>query len=419
MARIKVINFGCSSNLAESEMIAGMLKLEGHIIVNEHEDIAIVNACSVKGPSIKKWLREVEKNKKVIVTGCVTPASMADIAALNSRASVISTHNIKRIPEIIDHVIEGNKVELTKPSKDSKASLPKVRKNPIIEIIPVCNGCQFNCTYCATKLVKGDLFSYPPEEIISRAKQAIEEGCKEIWITSQDTGAYGLDIGTSFPSLLKQLLSLDGDFKVRVGMTNPNHVYRDLKELIELYRHHKMFRFLHIPVQSGSDKILREMKRPYNVSQYYKVVEAFRKEIPDITISTDIIAGFPNEAEEDFNLTLELLKKTKPEVLNFSRYWPMKGTKAAEMRQILGGVKNSRSKRILELFKVLGLEKNKSFIGKEFTIIIDEQPKNGTTTGRNDSYRPIILEGDFNIGQKIDVKITGATHIDLRATCLS
>ena len=416
MARIKIINFGCSSNLAESEMIAGMLKLEGHEIINEKEDVAIINACSVKGPSVLKWLKEVEKNKNVIITGCVTPASISDIDKLNANASIISTHNIKRIPEVIDYVIEGNKVNITENNKDNKAPLPKIRKNPLIEIIPVCNGCQFNCTYCATKLVKGNLFSYPPEDIINRAKQAIFEGCKEIWITSQDTGAYGLDINTNLPSLLRKLLSLEGDFKIRVGMTNPNHCYRDLKELIEIYKHPKMFRFLHMPVQSGSDKVLKEMKRPYNVMQYYSVLDTFRKEIQDITISTDIITGFPTETEEDFNLTLELLKRTEPEVLNFSRYWPMKGTKAAEMKQVLGALKNSRSKKVLELFKVLGLEKNIKFIGKEFEIIIDETAKNGTTTGRNDSYRPIILKGNFKLGEKLKVKITGATHIDLRAT---
>src|SRR3989338_2985787 len=389
MARIKIINFGCSSNLAESEMIAGMLKLEGHEIINEKEDVAIINACSVKGPSVLKWLKEVEKNKNVIITGCVTPASISDIDKLNANASIISTHNIKRIPEVIDYVIEGNKVNITENNKDNKAPLPKIRKNPLIEIIPVCNGCQFNCTYCATKLVKGNLFSYPPEDIINRAKQAIFEGCKEIWITSQDTGAYGLDINTNLPSLLRKLLSLEGDFKIRVGMTNPNHCYRHLKELIEIYKHPKMFRFLHMPVQSGSDKVLKEMKRPYNVAQYYSVLDTFRKEIQDITISTDIITGFHTETEEDFNLTLELLKKIQPEVLNFSRYWPMKGTKAAEIKQVLGALKNSRSKKVLELFKVLGLEKNIKFIGKEFEIIIDETAKNGTTTGRNDSYRPI------------------------------
>lgn len=415
MARIKIINFGCSSNLAEAEMIAGLLKKSNHEIVEENADVAIINACSVKGHSVQKWLKEVHKNNNVIVTGCITPANIDTVKEL--KASIVNTHNIKNIADAVDFVMEGNNVEMTSPIKENKASLPKIRKNPIIEIIPVCNGCQFNCTYCATKLVKGDLYSYPAEDIISRAKQAISEGCKEIWITSQDTGAYGLDIGTNFPTLLEKLLSLDGDFKIRVGMTNPNHVYRDLKKLLELYKHPKIFKFLHIPVQSGSDNILQSMKRPYNIKQYYAVAEAFRKEIPEITISTDIIVSFPGETQEDFEMSMELLRKTKPEVLNLSKYWRMEGTKAAEMNQLPGELRTERTNLMMELFNSLALEKNRSWIGKECDIIIDEIGKSGSFVGRNDSYRPVIINGNYNFGDKVKARIINATHLDLRATC--
>lgn len=416
MARIKIINFGCSSNVAESEMIAGLIKKSGHEIVEDNSDIAIVNACSVKGHSVSKWLREVNNNEKVIVTGCIIPYSENIIKSLN--ASIVSTHNISQIPEAIDEVLDGNKVDITEPRKSNKASLPKIRKNPLIEIIPVCSGCQFNCTYCATKLVKGDLYSYPKEDILARAKQSISEGCREIWITSQDTGAYGLDIGTTFPGLLKEILKIEGDFKVRVGMTNPNHVYRGLKELIELYKHPKMFRFLHIPVQSGSDNILKLMKRPYNVSHYYKVVEEFRKEIPDITIATDIIVGFPYESEEDFKLTLGLLKKSKPEVLNLSKYWKMEGTEAAVMEQLPGNLRASRTNQAMNLFRSIALETNNKWIGRECSVIIDDTGKHNTYVARNDTYRPIILNGKYSIGDELKVKITDATSIDLRAVSL-
>ncbi len=418
MARIRIINFGCSSNLAESEMMAGLLKSSNHELVDNEEDIAIVNACSVKGPSVRKWLKEVEKNKNVIVTGCITPSSMNSIPETNARASIVSTHNIKQIADVVELVMEGNQVELTELKKDNKVTLPKVRRNPLIEIIPVCNGCQFNCTYCATKLVKGDLYSYPPEEIIARAKKSIEDGCKQIWITSQDTGAYGLDINTNFPELLRQLLSLEGDFKVRVGMTNPNHVYRDMKKLIELYKHPNMFKFLHIPVQSGSDKVLKDMKRPYNINQYYSVVENFRREIPEITIATDIIVGFPGETEEDFSQSMELLRKTKPEVLNLSKYWKMEGTKAAKMEQLPGELRTSRTTRMFALFNSLALETNRKWIGKEFSITIDDIGKNDTFVGRNDSYRPVIINGNHKIGDNLKVRITNVTNWDLRATCL-
>ncbi|MBI4153735.1 tRNA (N(6)-L-threonylcarbamoyladenosine(37)-C(2))-methylthiotransferase [Candidatus Woesearchaeota archaeon] len=416
MAKVRFITFGCSNNLAETEIMSGLLRKAGHQIVQEQEDIAVVNMCSVKGPSVQSALKAVKQaENKVVVAGCIAPFAIPEIRKIGPEVSLLSTHNIHQIADVVEFMEEGSTVELLSKDPQSKVALPKIRKNPVVSIIPVCSGCQFNCSYCATKLVKGSLYSYPREQIVEEVKTSLQEGCREIWLTSQDTGAYGHDKGESFPALLKEILAVQGFFKVRVGMTNPNHVYRDLKELLPLYKHEKMFKFLHMPVQSGNNRVLQAMKRPYRAEQYLKAVEQFKKEIPLLTVSTDIIVGFPTETEEEFHDTLQLIEKTKPEVVNLSKFWKMPGTAAAEMAQLPGAVIKSRSLCLTKMLKEIWAEKNKSWIGWQGPILIDEIGRKGFVIGRNEFYRPAVLEGDYRLGDIINVKITDASILALKA----
>jgi MiaB/RimO family radical SAM methylthiotransferase len=201
---------------------------------------------------------------------------------------------------------------------------------------------------------------------------------------------------------------------VRLGMTNPQYVLRYLDDLINILKDKKMFKFLHIPLQSGSDKILSDMNRPYSQKDYIKIIKKLKKHHPDLTISTDIIVGFPTETDKDFQDTLECIRSTRPDILNISRYWPRPGTKAAALKQLDGKIVKERSKVLLELFNKISKENNSRWLGWQGSVLIDEVGKDDSFIGRNYAYKPIIVKGRFKLGEKINVKITETTVHDLR-----
>ena len=400
----------------------GLLDNSGFEVVNEENesDINVVNICTVKGDHTAlreiRRLKKQDPQKKIVVAGCITESIIPKIKLIDEDVSFINTHNFGRISVVVENSINGTVLELIDKRYEQKVNLPSVRKNPMIGIVPILNGCNYFCTFCSTKLVKGKLVSYPMDAIREDMKSHLKAGCKEIWITSNDTGAYMVDNGgkQKLAELLKNILSVPADFKLRVGMMNPGNTISILDELIEIYKNPKMFKFLHIPIQSGNDEILRLMNRKYTVEDFIKIVEAFRKEIPEITISTDIIVGFPSETEEQFEDSLNVLKKIKVDVLNLSRYALREGTIAAKMKQLQTNTLKKRSRIIANLHKKIALEKNKKWIGWGGKILIDEKGKHDSWIGRNHCYKPVVVKGDFELGDEIDVKIFDATEFDLR-----
>lgn len=419
MAKIKIITFGCSNNFAEAEIMAGLLQEQGHHIVEEKEDITIVNLCTVKGPSLNKGIKAAKASKgKLIFAGCIPKNAVEKLRKVNKEASLISTHNLERITEAVDAALKGERIELLQESKKIKLCFPRKRKNKVIAIIPIASGCVSSCSYCAVKGIKGQLFSFPPEKIIEEVEQSLKDGCREIWITAQDTGCYGLDIDTNLHSLLKQILEIEGGFFIRLGMANPYFIHKYLRELIEVFKNKNLFKFLHIPLQSGSDKILKDMGRKYSAKEFIEIVESFRKEIPEITISTDVIVGFPTETKEDFQDSIHTIKKIKPDILNLNRFWSMPGTKAAKLKQLPTEVLKERSLEMLKVFEPIALAQNRRWIGWKGKAIVDEIGKYNSFVARNLSYKPIIIKGSFEIGDEILLEIKQATEHDLRASRL-
>lgn len=424
MAKIYIQTHGCSTNFSESEIMNGLLAKAGFEIIDNKEDanIIIINVCTVKGESTA--LREIKKTKeefpekKLIIAGCITRAIIKNSRKLDENVSFISTHNIKNICEIVEEVLQGNSVELLTKEKEIKLNLPKIRKNPVIGIIPILNSCMGNCTYCSVKAIKGKLFSYPIENIIKEINTCLNEGCKEIWITSQDNASYMLEKNkiSKLHELLKKIIEINREFIARIGMMNPNNALPILNDLIEIYKNKKIFKFLHIPVQSGNNEILKLMNRDYTINDFKRIIEKFRKEIPNITISTDIICGFPTESEEQFNDSLNLIKEIKPDILNISRFQPRPNTKAAKMKQIHGNITKNRSRLLTDIFANISRMNNEKWIDWQGTILIDEKGKNNSWIGRNYAYKPVIVKGDFKLGQEIKVKIENITSWDLRGT---
>lgn len=403
--------YGCSANQNNSEIMRGLLVQSGLDMVSNPElaDIIIINTCIVKGPTentAKQRIRELEKlNKPIIIAGC-----MPEVRKIKGKnLYLLGISHIKDVCKLIKRIHEGKyqEKEFLERRKEIKLTT-KVRQNKLVGITQISEGCLGNCSFCLTKLVKGELFSYPEDKILENIKKDIEQGCKEIWLTSQDNAAYGRDYNTNLISLLKKITELKGNFKVRIGMMNPNHVLLILPELLEIYKSDKIYKFFHIPVQSGSNKILKEMNRKYTREQFISIVKKFQKLFPEITISTDIIAGYPSESEEDFQETLSLMKEIKNDVMNISRFWPMSGTRAFSLKQLPDRTVKKRAHEVQKIHLSLALENKKKFIGKELAVFVNQQE--GTNClARDENYRLVVIRSKEELlGKKLRVRIKKA-----------
>ncbi len=412
--KVFIQSYGCSNNQAEGQAMQALLSKNYEIAVNESEaDIIVMNTCAVKNTTENKILHKIDvlrkQNKKLVIAGCMPHAGYNRIKGI---APLLSTNHIDKINEVVDAASQGTYVEFVGKNNLNKAVLPRMSRIPI-DIIPISSGCLNSCTFCATKLAKGNLVSYPEDAIVEEiAKGKIGKGAKEFWLTSQDNGCYGFDVGSNLARLTNKITSsVAGKYFLRIGMANPQHIKRILPELIEAYKNEHVFKFIHVPVQSGSNSILRAMHRGHNSEDFTKIVNAFRNEMPEISIWTDMIVGFPGEREEDFEASLSLIKETKPDYVNVSSYSSRPGTPSAKLKQIATEIKKDRTTRMSDLVRSTALEKNNMWIGWQGEAIVDEHNK--TWIARNYSYKPIAVEGDYELGQIINVEI-----VDAKLTCL-
>ena len=411
--KVHIKTWGCAASQSDGEIMAGLLKQAGHELVADEDsaDVVIANTCTVKNRVEVDELKELNKlkskGKKVIATGCLVQDKQ-HLNKLNG-LSYVGLNSEGEIARYVDEVARGEVVRVFSDKKLDRAGLPRLRKNPVVETVQILQGCMSNCTFCATKLAKGNTYSFSEARILAQAESAIKDGCKEIWLTSQDNGTYGIDRETNIANLLQKVCAIPGDYFVRNGMANPQWIKKFRKELITAYKNEKVFKFLHIPVQSGSDSVLKAMARGHTAKDFKIIAEKFRKIFPEITIATDVICGFPSETEKDFEKTLELIREVKPDAINISQFWPRPGTKAAEMKQLRGDVKKERSRQLTKLCDEITLEKNKKWIGKICKAVVDEQNEDGTFVARNASYKPVLLKAEgLKLGDFVTVKVKNA-----------
>lgn len=420
MTKIYQTVYGCSANVADYEAASGILKQAGFDFVDNEKqsDLNIIFTCTVKEPTVQKMIFRIKEltksNKPLIVAGCMSKTNKKLIEKINPKASLLGPNSIERIVDAVKATLRKERFYYTEDSRNPKVCLPRIRRNPVINITPISVGCAANCSYCSVKFARGKLFSYPVEMIVEEVKRGFNEGCKEFYITSQDNSCYGIDIGTNLPKLLNEVCQVNGKFFVRVGMMNPLHMKSILNDLIHAYQNEKIFKFIHIPVQSGSDKILELMKRGYKVKDFLEIIKKFRKEFPQITLATDIIVGFPYEDDADFNKTIELVKEIKPDIVNISKFGSRTGTDAAKMEQIDRKTVNERSKKLHDLIKKISFEK-KSWIGWRGEVLIDEKIEDGFV-GRNFAYKPVVIKTEENLfGKFVNVEVVNAIQNSLIA----
>ena len=414
MAKIWVEAYGCSASFADSEMISGLIVNGGHTLAEDpsESDLNLIVTCSVKDATATKMIHRIKESqaKPLVVAGCLPKAEMQTVEKFAQNASMMGPNSIGKTLQVIETTLNGSKIVSLEDTDVSKVGIPKVRLNPAVGIVEISSGCMSECTFCQTKLAKGDLQSYRIGDITRQVKQELADGCKEIWLSSTDNGCYGLDIGEDLSSLIDQVVQIPENFRIRVGMMNPMFMPRIRDDLLKSFENNKVFRFLHVPVQSGSNDVLNDMKRGHTVETFKDVVRKFRAKFGPFTISTDIIIGYPTETKENFEETIELLKETTPDVVNISRYSRRPGTLAAEMPQIDVAEVKRRSKKTTELINKLSLDNNRKWIGWKGNVLFDEN-SDGQIKGRNFAYKPIFVNEVTEIGQICTIKVVDAsTH---------
>lgn len=409
--------WGCSHNNSDGEYMAGQLAASGYKMTDDpaEADLWVLNSCTVKNPAEDHFRNSIKKaqeqQKKVVVAGCV-PQAQPRMDYLKG-LSIIGVQQIDRVVEVVDEAVKGHSVRLLGQKKDggrrlggARLDLPKIRKNPLIEIISINTGCLNACTYCKTKHARGDLASYPIDELVERARQSFQEGVCEIWLTSEDTGAYGRDIGTDLPTLLWKLVEeIPEGAMLRLGMTNPPYILEHLEEMAKILNHPRVYAFLHVPVQSASDSVLMDMKREYCVDDFRKVVDFLKERVPGVTIATDIICGFPGETEEDFLETLGLVKHYKFPSLFINQFYPRPGTPAAKMEQVPAHVKKQRTKELSQLFHSYNPYDHK--VGERQHVLVTEESFDAQFyVAHNKYYEQVLVpkRSEFK-GKMIEVDI--------------
>lgn len=427
--RVHLESFGCSTNTADSEVLAGCLLQAGYELTDSiHDaDVIIYNSCSVKGPTENRMIELIKRaptEKKVVVAGCLPLTSFDRLQKSVRFDGVVGPAAGMQIVTVVKRVLAGEKVVLLDDALHAKPvlSLPRLRRSSVVSLVPVSYGCLGACAYCCVVFARGSLRSYAIEEIVQKVECDVAFGVSEFWLTSQDMACYGKDLGTNLAVLLRAVCAVSGDFRVRVGMMTPNFALDMLPALVEAFKNEKVFKFLHLPVQSGDDTVLRSMNRCYTVEEFKGVVAAFRSEFPGVTLATDVICGFPGESDEAFENTLRLIGEVKPDIVNVSKFFARPGTKAASTRENLvsqGEIKR-RSAMMANLVKQLSFEQNQRWLNWKGAILIDEKGKTSNSwIGRNYAYKPIVVKNTPNLlGKTLTIKIDKAFSTHLTATII-
>ena len=422
--RVFIKNFGCSSNTADGEVLAGCLGQAGYQIAGSEPeaDLLIYNTCAVKGPTENRIiddLKHAPKDKKIVIAGCLPKISFERLLREVHFDGAVGPAVGGEIVDVVNRVLAGERVVDLAASKEKPLlSLPRQITNPVISIVPINCGCLGSCAYCCVIFARGHLRSYSIKEVVERMKSDYSAGSKEFWLTSQDTASYGRDLGSDLAELLTDVGNLPGDFRVRVGMMTPNLVTEMQSRLITAFDNPKIFKFLHLPVQSGDYTILQHMRRLYTAEEFKGIVSTFRNEFPQLTLATDVIVGFPGETKEAFGNTLKLLEETKPDIINVSKFFARPKTVAARMKEGLVEQEEikHRSTVASKLAKRLSAERNQCWVGWTGEMLVDEKGKvEGSWVGRNFAYKPIAIKNKDNLLSKtLEVKVVEALGTYLR-----
>lgn len=406
--KIFIKTFGCTLNQKNSKEVVNNLNVTKDI---KKAELIIVNTCGVKEQTERKIIKYLKKLKdvykipdsKIIIIGCLVTINKNKLLEICPKARYYTVEELNKLKDFLDTKFEKR----------------TINKSRFTEPIIISNGCLGNCSYCAVKFARGKLKSRPIQEIIKEIKDKYKQDSREFLLTAQDTACYGFDINTNIVDLLKEITSQDLDFKLRLGMGNPLYLYKFKEEIVELFKSNKIYKFLHIPIQSGSNKILKKMKRPYTKELYINLIKYFKENIKDITLATDIIVGFPSETQDDFKETVDVLKKLKFDFTFISRFGQRKNIEANKYEDMHSKIKKERSRELTKLCEKINLENNYKYIDQIKEIIINEKGKNNSSVGKTKEYKTVVVKKEIPIGTKLKVKISKVNNYYLLGEIIS
>lgn len=429
-----VVTYGCQMNLHESEKISGILSDMGMSAVNEPEnaDVVVFNTCCIRDTAERralgnigkmKELKKKNKNLLIVVTGCMTQQN-GFAENMKERYQyvdvILGTHNISDLENQIRIRLEKKKRVAAVLDTDGyidDETTPVTRTSFPNAWVNINYGCNNFCTYCIVPYVRGRERSRDMKSIISECEKLIDDGYKEITLLGQNVNSYGNDVpdkNVNFANLLREVAKIDGKFRIRFMTSHPKDLTEDVVKAIR--DNDKICNNIHLPIQAGSNSVLKNMNRRYTREHYLGLIEMIRRYLPDCGITTDIMVGFPYETEEDFLDTMDIVEKVRFSTAFTFIYSVRKGTKAAEMPQIPYEIKQNRIKRLIARQNEITEEISKDYVGNVYEILVEgmQEKKNGYVVGRTESGRLVSAKGDESmIGEFKNVKITAVKNAQL------
>ncbi len=408
--RFYLETYGCAANQGNSEAFSAALIEMGHLPSSlEEADLVIVNTCVVTGKTerrMKKRLSQLQ-GKRLVIAGCLPSAIPEAIRDISCR----------EVMGILDRPA-GMKMGETFLPEGSRPCRRQTAKN-LCTVVNISEGCRGRCTYCIVRRARGALRSKTVQEVVEEVRCRLKEGVVEVQLASQDAAAYGADLGSSLPELLDAVVGIEGDFRVRVGMMNPDQLRPILDDLIRSYKNPKVYKFLHLPVQSGADGVLAGMKRGYSARDFLDMTARFKTFFPDLTLYTDVISGFPDETEEDSRATEALIRKAEPDKVNVTMYSSRPGTGASSLKDMPSRFKKDRSRRITRLWQEIAERRNGLYLGKMIFAQVTERGREGTMMARSENYRKIVISEPLLLGSIHQFRIVETTPFYLKGEVVS
>jgi MiaB-like tRNA modifying enzyme len=428
--RIYAEAYGCAMNRGEAGQIVRSAFARGFELTDApgKASVILLATCVVIDSTERKVLRRARALAKtgvpIIVAGCASATcankvrEAAPDAAICKPGAVGSADTmLLAVAKSCPKVVTKDCAPIAPPRVATASRVPFTRSGDRVCPIPIASGCRGSCAYCITRIARGALQSRSVDDVVADSQKAVDDGAVEIQLCAQDAAVFGDDTGESLPDLISAVCRIDGDFMVRVGMMNPEGVARQMPALLGAYDDPKVFKFLHLPVQSGDDSILDAMGRRYSSEDARNIMAAFRGRFPGATISTDVIVGFPGEGMPEHRATLDFISQTRPDIVNVTRYSPRPGTRAYGMAPPHGRTVKARSRELAELRFPIALENNRRFVGEDLGVLSTEAGKGETTLARTRDYRQVALSGRIALGKRYIAHIFRATSINLFGKC--
>ena len=413
--RVYLETYGCAQNRGEGAVIGRDLEGRGHALVDRPEgaDAAVLVTCAVIGPTearmVRRWRVLSDRVPRTIVTGCLVPLRNDLLRGPGrERTTLVPIRDQPRIPALLEEAL--GHAPTGAPLRSGAELAAGIPRPLAAEEVVIAQGCTSGCSYCFSRLARGSLRSVSLAEVVRRVRAAFARGALEVRLTSLDTAAWGHDRsdGVRLPELLRAVAEVPGGGRVRVGMMSPQSLGPILPDYLEALAHDRFYRFLHLPVQSGSDRVLAAMRRGYGVEEFRHQVAAARRRLPDLMLSTDVIVGFPGETDDDYHATEGLIESIAPEIVNVTCFSSRPGTPAARLAPVGPRVAKRRSRSLTALRLRVARRQLERWIGHTGPTRIVEHGPGTSAVARLPNYLPVVLGSRPTLGASLEVRVEGA-----------